>query len=96
MKLVELTKILNDRIHQLPDEVEGVKIVKPKGRINKIEFLKLSDKPEQAARELYSQLRSVRQRSPDALCYIQSPKQVGEMWESVFDRLYKAASLILD
>lgn len=96
MKLSELSKLLTEKLHQLPDEVEGVKIVKPTGAINKIEFLKLPDKPEQAARELYSQLRSVSGRKPDAICFIQSSKQCEEMWESVFDRLYKAASLILD
>jgi L-threonylcarbamoyladenylate synthase len=96
MKLSELTQILNEKLNQLPDEVEGVKIVKPTGAINKIEFLKLSDQPQQAARELYAQLRSVSQRKPDAICFIQSSKHHEEMWESVFDRLYKAASLILD
>lgn len=96
MKLSELSTRLNQRIQQLPDEVEGVKIVKPAGEIKKIEFLKLSDDPVLAARELYAQLRSVSQRSPDALCFIQMPHHHGEMWESLFDRLYKAASLILD
>lgn len=96
MKLSELTEILNRRLAELPDEVEGVKIIKPKSEIRKIEFLKLSHQPEQAARELYSQLRSASQRSPDALCFIQLPSHTGEMWESLFDRLYKAASLVLD
>lgn len=96
MKLSELTETLNRRLGELPDEVEGVKIIKPKSEIRKIEFLKLSTQPEQAARELYSQLRSASQRSPDALCFIQLPSHSGEMWESLFDRLYKAASLVLD
>jgi L-threonylcarbamoyladenylate synthase len=96
MKLSELSQLLTEKLHELPDEVEGVKIVKPVGSINRIEFLKLPDKPEQAARELYSQLRSVSSRKPDAICFIQSSKHYEEMWESVFDRLYKAASLILD
>ena len=96
MKFEELTRLLNEKIKELPDEVEGVRMVKPKGVIKKIEILRLSNQPEQAARELYSQLRSVSQRSPDALCFIQSSAQTGEMWESIFDRLYKAASLILD
>ncbi|MGZ3690481.1 MAG: L-threonylcarbamoyladenylate synthase [Pseudobdellovibrio sp.] len=96
MKFEEMARLLNEKIKELPDEVEGVQIVKPKGAIKRIEILRLSNKPEQAARELYSQLRSVSQRSPDALCFIQSSAQTGEMWESIFDRLYKAASLILD
>ena len=96
LKISELTKLLNEKLSELPDEVEGVKLVKPAGAINKIEFLKLSDKPEQAARELYAQLRSVSSRKPDAICFIQSSKQNDEMWQSIFDRLYKAASLVLD
>ena len=96
MKLSDLSKILNERLSELPDEVEGVKIIKPHSEIRKIEFLRLSDKPEQAAREVYSQLRSASQRDPDALCFIQVPRHQGELWESVLDRLYKAASLILD
>lgn len=96
MKFSEMVQLLNEKIKELPDEVEGVKIVKPKGEIKQVEILKLANQPEQAARELYAQLRSVSQRSPDALCFIQSSTQTGEMWESVFDRLYKAASLILE
>lgn len=96
MKLAELTQLLNSKLHELPDEVEGVKLIKPKSVIKKIQFLKLSENPQQAARELYSQLRSASERAPDALCFIRTPAYQGEMWESVFDRLYKAACLILD
>ncbi len=96
MKLSELSQILNTRLSELPDEVEGVKIIKPTKQIQKIEFLKLSTDPAQAAREMYSQLRSASLRQPEALCFIQLPAHSGEMWESVFDRLYKAASLIID
>ncbi len=96
MKLSELTQILNDRLPQLPDQVDGVKITKPNGTINKIEFFKLPLDPILAARDLYALLRAASLRSPQALCFIQLPHQTGEMWESIFDRLYKAASLILD
>ncbi len=96
MKLSELTTILNTRLAQLPDQVDGVKITKPKGIISKIEFFKLPTDPVLAARDLYSLLRAASVRSPQALCFIQLPEHSGEMWESIFDRLYKAASLILD
>ncbi len=96
MKLSELGEILNSKLNQLPDEIEGVRIIKPMGKIEKIEFLKLSTDPVQAAREMYSQLRSASERRPQALCFIQLPDQNSEMWESVFDRLYKAASLIIE
>lgn len=96
MKLSELSTLLNSKLAQLPDEVEGVQIVKPRSAIKKIEFLKLSSDPVLAARDIYSQLRAASLRNPEVLCFIQLPTQTGEMWESVFDRLYKAASLILD
>jgi len=96
MKLSELSQILNSKLSELPDEVESVKIVKPKGKIEKIEFLNLPKDANQAARELYAQLRSASERKPEALCFIQMPYHSSEMWESVFDRLYKAASLIID
>lgn len=96
MKLSELGVLLNEKLNQLPDMVEGVRIVKPIGKIEKIEFLRLSPDAYQAARELYSQLRSASERKPQALCFIQLPQHQSEMWESLFDRLYKAASLIID
>ena len=96
MKLSELTQILNERLPQLPDQVDGVTIIKPKGAVNKIEFFKLPTDPILAARDLYALLRAASLRAPQALCFIQLPHQTGEMWESIFDRLYKAASLILD
>ncbi len=96
MKLSELSATLNTQLAQLPDQVEGVKIIKPTGKITKIEFLQLPTDPILAARQLYSLLRAASSRSPQVLCFIQLPSQSGEMWESVFDRLYKAASLILD
>jgi L-threonylcarbamoyladenylate synthase len=96
MKLSELGQILNSKLNELPDIVEGVRIIKPTDKIEKIEFLKLSTDPVQAAREMYSQLRLASERKPQALCYIQMPHQNSEMWESVFDRLYKAASLVID
>lgn len=95
-KLSEISDILNSKLKELPDRVEGVQIIKPKQKINKIEFLRLSADPAQAAREVYSQLRAASLRNPDALCFIQMPSHTGEMWESIFDRLYKAASLIVD
>lgn len=96
LKLSELSQLLSSKLKDLPDEVEGVKIIKPQAEIKRIEFLNLSKDPTQAAREVYAQLRAAAERKPDALCFIQTPQHQGELWESIFDRLYKAASLILD
>lgn len=95
MKLSELSELIDEKIHQLSEEVDGVKIVKPEGKIHKIEFLKLSDQADQAAREIYAKLRQASDRKPQALCFIRLGQHQGEMWESVLDRLYKAASLVL-
>jgi L-threonylcarbamoyladenylate synthase len=96
LTMAEISQKLKERLASMPDEVEGVKIIKPKSDLTKLLILNLSSKPEQAARELYAQLRSVSDRKPDAMCFIQSSAHTGEMWESILDRLYKAASLILD
>lgn len=96
MKLQDVLDALNQRLALLPDEVDGVKIIKPTETIEQVEFLNLPSDPALAARQLYAQLRISAERGAEAICFIQSPRQTGEMWESVFDRLYKAASLILD
>jgi L-threonylcarbamoyladenylate synthase len=94
--MAEISERLKNQLSSMPDEIDGVKIIKPKGDLKKIAILSLPSRPEQAARELYAQLRSVSSHSPDAMCFVQTPAQTGEMWESILDRLYKAASLILD
>ena len=100
MKIKELSQIVQEKLDLLPDIVEGVKIIKPRHKISKVQFLKLADQPEQAARQIYSQLRNASERKPDLLClalikdYSKDPQ--AEMWESVLDRLYKAASLVID
>lgn len=96
MKLQDVLNALNEKLALLPDEVEGVKMIKPTGQVEQVEFLNLPSDPALAARQLYAQLRITAERGAEAICFIQSPRQTGEMWESVFDRLYKAASLILD
>ncbi len=100
MKVKEVAHVVDQKLSALPDIVEGVKILKPTKPISKIEFLKLAATPEQAAREIYSQLRTASERNPDLLClplikeYSKEPN--AEMWESVLDRLFKAASLVID
>ena len=100
MKVKDVGQIVDQRLSRLPAEIEGVKILKPTKPIGKIEFLKLAGTPQQAAREIYSQLRLASERKPDLLClallkdYSTGPD--AEKWDSVLDRLYKAASLVID
>lgn len=97
MTISEMLKIVNEKLPQLPSEIEGVQIIKPTSEIKKIEFLKLPKDATQAARELYSTLRAASERKPDVLCYIQIPETTtSDLWESIFDRMNKAASLIID
>lgn len=93
----QLVLRVEESLSLLPAEVENVKIVKPNFPIKKVEFLKLSKDPVVAARELYSQLRQASQRKPDLLCFIQIPgAHQDPLWNSVLDRMYKAASLIIE
>lgn len=84
------TQLLN-----MPDEVEHVKIFKPKGKIQKISELKLSNDAKIAARELYAQLRYVSNQKPDVIVFYKKEIHNSENWQAVIERLSKAASLIL-
>ncbi|WP_374077175.1 L-threonylcarbamoyladenylate synthase [Bdellovibrio bacteriovorus] len=88
-------KEVNEKIGQLPDEIESIKIIKPQGGIHKQAILKLSEDPLLATREFYGKLREVAAQGPDCILFYREAHQDGERWESLFDRLNKAASLIL-
>ncbi|QDK36430.1 L-threonylcarbamoyladenylate synthase [Bdellovibrio sp. NC01] len=86
---------VNEKITQLPDEIESIKIIKPEQGIHSAEVLKLSKDPVLATRQFYGKLRDVAAKGKDSIIFYREPHQVGERWESLFDRLNKAASLIL-
>ncbi|MGE5086282.1 MAG: L-threonylcarbamoyladenylate synthase [Bacillota bacterium] len=90
-----LLQEVNQKISQLPDEIESIKIIKPTSGIQKAEILKLSADPLLATREFYGQLREAALTGADCIVFYRDSSQVGERWESLFDRLNKAASLIL-
>lgn len=85
----------NAQLGQLPDEIESIKIIKPKNGLNSFQILKLSSDPLLATREFYGKLREVAALGSDCILFYRDEGQVGERWESLFDRLNKAASLIL-
>jgi L-threonylcarbamoyladenylate synthase len=91
-KIMEKTKQM---LHQLPDEVEGVRLKKPAQIQSAKEFL-LPDQSSLAARELYSQLRLMAKEPVDFLFFRLLDYHSREEWQAVMDRLTKAASLILD
>jgi L-threonylcarbamoyladenylate synthase len=85
----------NSKMSDLPDEIESIKIIKPKNGIHTFQILKLSNDPLLATREFYGKLREVAALGGDCILFYRDEGQVGERWESLFDRLNKAASLIL-
>jgi L-threonylcarbamoyladenylate synthase len=86
---------VNQKINLLPDEIESIKILKPKNGIQSAEVMILSQDPLLATREFYGQLRVCASQGKDAIIFYRETFQVGERWDSLFDRLNKAASLIL-
>lgn len=91
----ELLHIINQRITEMPGEVEGVQILKPNKPIQKIETLQLSHQPELAAREFYAELRRIAQTSAEAIIFVKEDFHSQEKWEPLMDRMNKAASLIV-
>lgn len=95
LKVKELAEQVLARFEQLPSEVEGVKLIRPKDPIQKIEFLNLSKDPVIATREFYAKLRQSAERKPDIICFTKMDFHNAEAWEPLFERITKAASLIL-
>lgn len=96
MPMDELIQHVQNQLSSLPNEVEQVKIVKPQGPIQKVQELTLPADAAQAARQLYAQLREVAKKQPDIIIFKKQPYHYQEeAWFAVFERLNKAASLIV-
>ena len=80
------------RLVELPDEVEGVRILKPR-QIENIYEVKLSPDPTLAARELYQKLRESAGSNADLLTMVWPVEKESGPWLALWDRLRKAASL---
>jgi L-threonylcarbamoyladenylate synthase len=59
-------------------------------------LLQLNSSPEQAARELYGQLRICSRPPADVIIFVKEPHQTGEAWTAILDRLHRASSFHLD
>lgn len=94
MSPLEIAKKAESLLGQMPDVIEDVRIQKPQGTIQKARELVLSADPVLASRELYASLRRSAESGADLLYFYVKPEHQGERWESLFDRLNKAASLI--
>lgn len=91
----ELKKIIQAKISQLPDKIEEVSIVKPSGAIRQISVMKLSEDPLLATRSFYADLRELAAQKPDCIVLYKKASHFGERWESLYDRINKAASLVI-
>lgn len=91
----DILKEVNQKLALLPDEIENIKILKPAGGIRSCQKLCLSSDPVLAAREFYSKLRESAETGADCILFYQEPEHSGERWDSLFDRINKAASLII-
>ncbi|WP_413289795.1 L-threonylcarbamoyladenylate synthase [Bdellovibrio sp. HCB337] len=93
--LEDLKKLIQSKMSELPDKIEEVAIVKPKGEIHNIAIMKLSEDPLLATRSFYAQLRDLAAQKPDCILLYKEVAHSGERWESLYDRVNKAASLIV-
>jgi len=97
-KALTTSEILNKvkaRIHQLPEQVEGVQIRKPT-RLEVIRELQLPEDPGLAARQLYQKLRDLSSDGADVFFFRQTELHLREEWQAVIDRLTKASSIVLE
>ncbi len=85
---------LAQHLSRIPDEVEGVRMMKPKS-IQILREISLSADPVIAARELYQTLRETAQGPEDLLILVWPESKRTGPWLGVWDRLRKAASLHL-
>jgi L-threonylcarbamoyladenylate synthase len=92
---IEIKTLIQTKLAELPDKIEDVQIIKPHGPIQKIARLQLSSDPVLATRSFYSQLRELAAQKPDCIFLYKEASHSCERWESLYDRINKAASLIL-
>jgi L-threonylcarbamoyladenylate synthase len=91
----ELKEIIQQRLAELPEVIEGIKLAKPPGKVHKLAHMQLSEDPVLAARSFYAQLRELAEAKPDCIVLYKDPAHASERWESLYDRINKATSLII-
>lgn len=91
----QVKALIEAQLATLPDEIEGVKLVKPKGPIFRMARLQLPTDPVLATRQFYAQLRELSGPRSDVILFYREKFHSSERWESLYERITKAASLIL-
>lgn len=92
----EILHEVNQQLAVLPDEIESIKIFKPSQGVKSAEVLNLSADSVIAAREFYHSLRRAAESGQDCIVFYKTPLHEGDRWEPLFDRLTKAASLVIE
>jgi len=90
--LQKMKEIISEKMNELPNVIDEVKIIKPK-KIEKLERLNLSNDPILASREFYSELRKTAEKKPDIIFFVLTDQMSKEPWLALTDRMTKAASL---
>ncbi len=86
---------ISNSLLSLPDQIEGVKIIKPKTIKSHIE-LTLSKEPFMAFREFYSALREASNSTADIIVFVRPDYFDLPVWTPLNERINKAASLKVD
>lgn len=93
LDFTEMIQAIEKDFNKIPDEIDGVKIRKPKGAIKKWTEITFNHDPVLACRELYSTLKEVSEKNDDILIFQKKTYMEAEAWEGFLERLNKAASL---
>ncbi len=91
----DLKVTIQQKISELPDKIEEVKIVKPAGLVENLAYMHLPEDAALAARSFYALLRELAAQKPDCIVLYKEAAHSEERWESLYDRINKAASLII-
>jgi len=90
----QVIEIVKKQLDSLPESIDGVQLIRPKG-FEKIFDLEMSSDPTLAARTFYGNLRKVAEQNPDLILFQVQSFHRGEQWQALFDRLTKASSIIV-
>lgn len=94
LSIKDLKNSILEKLSQLPAEVEGIKLKRPQS-LDKVVEIVLPADAELAARLLYSELRKSAEQLPDLMYFKVQEYHHLDNWAAIFDRLTRAASLIV-
>lgn len=90
----KILQAVGEKLNSLPEEIEGVRIVRPQKMTKAIEIC-LPEDSRLAARLFYAELRSKAQSGADLIYIYLKPYFHSEEWKALYDRMSKAASLTI-